>query len=99
MSPRVGLEIGFDWLGSRTFTTDARDGAAATQNSFKATWDQRLQTGLVSRAVTSGLTMTDGGGQMLLTGALSYNLRRSGRLMPYVVAGGGCGFRRETVRS
>ena len=92
MSPRVGMEIGFDWLGSRTFTTDARDGAAATQNSFKAVWDQRLQTGLVNHSATSGLTMTDGGGQMLLTGALSYNLRRSGRLMPYVVAGGGLWF-------
>jgi hypothetical protein len=48
--------------------------------------------GLVNRAVTSGLTMTDDGGQMLLTGALSFNLRRSGRLMPYVVGGGGLWF-------
>ena len=92
LSARMGLEIGFEWLGSRTLTNDARDGAIATQNSFKATWDQRLQPGLVSHAVTSDLTMTDGGGQMLLTGALSYNLRRSGRLMPYVVAGGGLWF-------
>jgi hypothetical protein len=89
LSPRMGMEVAFEWLGSRTFTTDAQSGAAATQNSFKATWDQRLQTGLASRSVTSDLTMTDGGGQMLLTGAVSYNLRRSGRLMPYVVAGGG----------
>jgi hypothetical protein len=89
MSPRMGLEIAFELLGSRTLSDDARDGAAATQNSFKATWDQRLQPGLVSHAVTSALTTTDGGGQMLLTGALSYNLRRSGRLLPYVVAGGG----------
>jgi hypothetical protein len=92
MSPRMGLEIAFDWLSSRTFTSDARSGAAATQNSFKATWDQRLQATAVSRSVTSGLTMTDGGGQVLATAAVSYNLRRSGRVMPYVVAGGGLWF-------
>lgn len=91
LGPRLGMEVAFDWLGSRTFTTEARSGAAASQDSFKAAWDQRLQT-MVTRAVTSGLTMTEGGGQMLLTGAVSYNLRRSGRVMPYVVAGGGLWF-------
>jgi hypothetical protein len=90
LSPRLGMEVSFDWLGGRTFTDDAQSGAAATQNSFKATWDQRLLTGLANRTVTSGLTMSDdSAGQMLLTGAVSYNLLRSGRLMPYVVGGGG----------
>jgi hypothetical protein len=89
LNPRMRLEFGFDMQGSVGLTEDAESAAEATRATFQSAFDTRLSLGLSGRAVTSTLATAGGSRQLLLTGALTFDIRQTGRLRPYVVVGGG----------
>jgi hypothetical protein len=89
LTPRVGLEFAFELMGAPQFSSAARDAMELTRSSFEDAFNERLAA-FTSRSVTSAATIADGTGrQMLTSGALTFNLRRGGRFIPYAVAGGG----------
>ena len=89
LNPHVRLEFSFDTQGSMRLTEDALNAAQATRTSFQTAFDARLSLGLLNRVVTSELATTDGGRQLLVTGAVTFDLGQMGRMRPYVVFGGG----------
>ena len=89
LKPRVRLEFAFDAQGSVGLTDDAVNAAQATRSSFQTVFDARLTQGLFNRSVTSQLDTTDGGRQLLMTGALTFDVGQVGRMRPYVLIGGG----------
>jgi len=89
LNPRMRLEFAFDAQGSTGLTEGALRAAEATRASFQTAFDARLSVGLFNRVVTSNLTTAAGGRQLLMTGALTFDLGQVGRMRPYVVAGGG----------
>ena len=89
LNPRMRLEFAFDAQGSVGLTDDAINAAQATRASFQTAFDTRLGLGLSNRTVTSQLANTDGGRQLLVTGALTFNLGQAGPIRPYLLAGGG----------
>jgi hypothetical protein len=89
LNPRLRLEFAFDAHGSMGLTEDALDAAQATRATFQSAFDARLSLGLFNRVVTSDLATTNGGSQLLLTGAVTFDLGQVGRMRPYLVAGGG----------
>jgi len=89
LNPRVRLEFAFDAQSSMGLTDDALNAAQASRASFQSAFDARLSLGLLNRVVTSDLATTDGGRQLLMTGAVTFDLGQAGRMRPYVLAGGG----------
>ena len=86
-SHAAGVRLRRAWIDG--LTEDALNAAQATRASFQSVFDARLSVGLFNRVVTSDLATTDGGSQLLVTGAVTFDLGKVGRMRPYVVAGGG----------
>ena len=91
LTSRFGAEFAFELMGGLTLTDSTRTAAETTRASFETVFNSRFSA-FNSRSVSSALTMTDGGAQMLATGALTFNLRQGGRWVPYIVGGGGAAF-------
>ena len=90
LAPRVRLEFAFDMQGSAGLTEDALSAAQSTRTTFQSAFTTRFSSpGLFDKVVSAKLETADGGRQFLMTGALTFDLRQTGRLRPYVVAGGG----------
>jgi len=96
ISPRFSLELSVDEHdGGFTLSQAARDGIAASRASFISAWSSLAREivfpfSSVIPAPTSIATLNDGHGtQLFTTGALVVNLKTTGRLTPYVTAGGG----------
>lgn len=91
LTSRVRAEFAFDLLGTTGLSDAARDAAQASRSSFQSAWAARLGNlgGVTGQVVTSDFTETGGGREALVTGAVVFDLREAGRLVPYVVAGGG----------
>ena len=88
LSSKLGVEAAFEMMGGLGFTGDARSAAEATRSSFQTAFNARFSA-FATRSITSELTQVDGGAQMLVTGAITFDLRHGGRFVPYIVAGGG----------
>jgi hypothetical protein len=88
LTRRVRAEFAFDLLGASELSDDARNGAQASRSSFQSAFAAKFGS-LAGQVITSDFTVTGGGREALVTGALVFDLKESGRLMPYVVAGGG----------
>ena len=88
LTSRIGLEFSFDVLGSLSLTSEAKDAARATRDTFRSAFDARLAS-FSNRAVIANLGLTDGGKPLLITGAVTFGLPGWGKLRPYAVFGGG----------
>ena len=88
LTPRVRAEFAFDLLGTAGLKDDARNAAQASRSSFQSAFAARFGS-LAGQVITSDFTVSGGGREALVTGALVFDLRETGRLVPYVVAGGG----------
>jgi hypothetical protein len=98
LTSRFGAEFTLDAAqGKTTFTGEALDGIEATRSSFITALNERnglLSTGLgivfINPTITSTADVNDNRGrQLFTTGALTINLARQGRIVPYVAVGGG----------
>jgi hypothetical protein len=98
ITPRFGAEFTLDATqGQVDFTDEARAGIEATRASFITALNDR--TGLLysgggvvfTNAVVTSTAAIDepSGRQLFTTGALTINLARQGRLVPYAVVGAG----------
>jgi hypothetical protein len=98
LTPRFGAEFTLDAAqGTAKFTSEALAGIEATRTSFINAWNEStglLSTGLgivfISPTITSTADLDDKQGrQLFTTGALTINLARQGRIVPYVAVGAG----------
>ena len=98
LTPRFAAEFTLDAAqGKVKFTDEALTGIEATRASFIPAWNERtglLSTGLgvvfINPSITSTAALDDDRGrQLFTTGALTVNLARQGRIVPYVAVGAG----------
>ena len=92
LNPRLGVELSLDYaLASAQMTRASLDGIEATRASFITAWNGLIATGpFTSPSVTSTADVREKGPhQLLVTGALNFNLKTQGKLVPYLTVGGG----------
>ena len=89
INARFGAELSIDYGSGRfAFTPAARSQFETTRASVVATLAQVAVP--LRTTVTSEVSLSELGGPMVIaTGALNINLKRSGRVIPYVVGGAG----------
>lgn len=90
LTDRLSAEFGFDVnLGRMALTSNAVSTIQSSQNSFKLAWQQGLGgfTGFTDSSTR--VTVDNQGRQILLTGAVCFDLRGKGSVRPYVTAGVG----------
>ena len=90
LSARWRAEATVDYSSaSLGLTGSARSAIESSRASFITAWNGLIATGpFYNSNVTSTATLTGGsGGQLFVTGAVSYDLATKGRARPYVTAG------------
>lgn len=92
-SPRIGAEFSIDYNLARLHITEANsDAVEATRASFIPAFEGmiRFNRNRVVQSITSTAAFErEGGRQLLTSGALVVNVRRAGRVIPYVSGGAG----------
>ena len=92
-SPRISAEFTVDYNLARLHITEANsDAVEATRASFIPAFTGmiRFNRNRVVQSITSTAALErEGGRQIVTSGALAVNLRRAGRVIPYVSGGAG----------
>ena len=96
LTDRVSVEFDFDAnLGSMALSDATTTAIQASSNSFRSAWQLGLG-GFAGFSDSSTVTMSSThGAQMLVMGAVSYDLTTKGRLRPFVTGGVGMSIESE----
>lgn len=92
VSPWLAVELTFDYsVAPVEIDAEAAALIDASSASFASTWSGIVDTGPFANAVVDStrVVSTREGRQTFATGTLNFNLRSGGRVIPYLVAGGG----------